>query len=58
MKVRGISESTMALFQASKGLCGLFGDINILFQAANNLQVTREPDQLTHASGQYTVRKC
>jgi hypothetical protein len=36
---------------------GLCGTINILLQAANNPEEIRSPDQLTYASGKYSIRK-
>jgi hypothetical protein len=58
------SELMVVLFDSSwffkcgvmKSLCELFGDIKILLQG-DNLQVTMGPDQLTHATGQYSARK-
>jgi hypothetical protein len=44
--------------EVRKGLSWLFGDVNILLQAAYNLGVIREPDYLTHASGKQNVGKC
>jgi hypothetical protein len=58
-KVRSRSESAIALFGflwfykcgVKKDLCVLFGDINILLPAANNLEVKRGQEQLTYACG-------
>jgi hypothetical protein len=52
MKVRSTCKSEVASFKSikfykcgfGKGLFGLFGDINILLQAANNPEMIRRPD--------------